>query len=118
MLPADTSGTYMSYEAGEGTRVLNLAFDVKCLAPKAMMLSDALNGGVATYAGKYTYDTVEPYYDRGNGLILAKRLALDPLQTLRIDYLIENIPEEAGTSGESMTAEITIVGERRSIVVQ
>ena len=83
-----------------------------------MMLSDALNGGVATYAGKYTYDTVEPYYDRGNGLILAKRLALDPLQTLRIDYLIENIPEEAGTSGESMTAEITIVGERRSIVVQ
>ncbi len=118
VLPGDTSSVYSSYVANDGSVVLNLMFDVKCLSSEAGSLSDALSKGVATYAGRYTYNTVEPYYDGGNRVSNAKRLALDPLQQLRIDYLIVNIPEEATTNGESITVDIEVAGEERSITVR
>lgn len=111
-LPPDTSGWYASVEANDGTVFLELDFDVKCLASQLTSVTDALGGARATYAGKYEYDTVELYYEWDEShLSGAGRLAIDPLQTLRIHYLICNIPEEAASSDESLTALVKLVGQ-------
>ena len=116
--PDNTGGANNTYEAKEGTVVLNLMFDVKRLSQEAGNLTDALDKGVATYAGKDTYSTVEPYFQGVNGVATAENLAVDPNEQLRINYLIVGIPEEAAEGTESMTVDIMFAGKKRSIEVK
>ena len=119
VLPSDTSGySYMSYEANAGTKLVNLIFDVKCLSSDAGALSDALNGGKITYGDKYNFDTTEVYYDMGQRVRLANRLAVDPLQTLRVYYMICNLPEDADTAADPVVADINVAGKKAHIIVR
>lgn len=113
VLPNDTTGYYYaSYEAGSGTVILDFVFDVTCRASKAKSLDDVFGGARATYAGKYEYENVDWYYDDDGGYLRnAARVAFDPLQTWQFHYMILNIPEEALSSDESLSALIQIDGQ-------
>ncbi len=112
VLPNDTSGYYASYEAGSGTVILDFVFDFTCRASKAKSLDDVFGGARATYASKYEYENIEWYYDDDGGhLRNAVRVSFDPLQPWQFHYMICNIPEEALTSEESLSALIKIDGQ-------
>lgn len=113
VLPNDTTGYYYaSYEAGSGTVILDFVFEVTCHASKAKSLDDIFGGARATYAGKYEYENVDWYYDDDGGYLRnAARVAFDPLQTWQFHYMILNIPEEALSSDESLSALIQIDGQ-------
>lgn len=108
-LPNDTSSYYWSYEASDGTLMLDLVYEVKVVASKAKSLDDIFGGARVTYAGKYEYETIEVYYDDDGGhLKNAARVSFDPLQTWQIHYMIFGVPEEALSNSESIKALLLI----------
>lgn len=108
-LPNDTSSYYWSYEAADGTVLLDLVYDVKVIANKSKSLNDVFGGARVTYAGKYEYEGIDVYYDDDGGhLRNAARVAFDPLQTWQIHYMVGGIPEEAATNEESISALLLI----------
>ena len=108
-LPNDTSSYYWSYEAADGTVLLDLVYDVKVVASKAKTLNDVFGGARVTYAGKYEYEGIDVYYDdEGGHLRNAARVAFDPLQTWQIHYMVYGIPEEAASNEETISALLLI----------